>query len=324
MVRLPLLSRITASWNIGWEVFDLLGSGKFDAVLLYGGPTVGLQTLAAARQRRIPLFFRSIDVLNVLAPHPLLKAATRLIEGMLYRGARGILTVTPHLKKYVETYGVSPSKVEVLPSGVDAEMFSKGPRNTALMEQWGIGPHDRTALFMGTIYRFSGLDRVIAGWREVTAVSPNSKLLIVGPGEDEERLRSMAASAGLSHEVIFTGVQPYSLLPDIIRSVDVCINPFELNAVTQDILPTKLFQYQACGKPIVATPLPGTLPFLTGEMDGILYASLDLFNSALGKLLADPERCRARGERGERVARENYDWKQIVRRMVAYMEARLN
>src|SRR4030095_2608705 len=128
-----------------------------------------------------------------------------------------------------------------------------------------------------TIYKFSGLDRIIMDFPRILSRHPKAKLLIVGCGEGEDVLKELAAQTGLASSVIFGGLHAYSALPDIIRSSDVCINPFELNGVTRDILPTKLFQYLACGKPVIATELPGTLPFLSGEEHGIIHCSLDVF-----------------------------------------------
>src|SRR5262249_15136183 len=146
------------------------------------------------------------------------------------------IALTPMLQDYIQAYGVPDSKMRLLPSGVDTEMFSPGPPAD------GDGP---VVLFMGTIYRFSGLDRVIEDWTKLLAVHPRAKLVIVGAGEDQSRLEQLRAD-----NVIFTGMQPYSRLPEFIRSSAVCINPFELNGITEKILPTKLFQYLACGKPV--------------------------------------------------------------------------
>jgi glycosyltransferase involved in cell wall biosynthesis len=182
------------------------------------------------------------------------------------------------------------------------------------MEQWGIAPVDRVILFMGTIYKFSGLDRVIEGFPDILSRCARAKLLIVGMGEDETRLKELAVRTGVSGSVVFAGLQPYSLLPDVIRSSDVCINPFELNGITRNILPTKLFQYMACEKPVLATSLPGTLTFLEGEEQGIVYAELSNFNRVLGDLLVDPEWCSRLGRRGHEAAQQ-YDWTAIAKNM---------
>jgi glycosyltransferase involved in cell wall biosynthesis len=166
---------------------------------------------------------------------------------------------------------------------------------------------------MGTIYSFSGLDRVILDWKNLLAVHPCAKLVIVGAGEDQARLEGFGIE-----NVIFTGMQPYSRLPDFIRSSDICINPFELNGITQKILPTKLFQYLACGKPVVATKLPGTMPFLAGEEDGVIYAETADTVNVLIQLLSDREKRRCLGERGVAAARR-FDWVEIARQMASWL-----
>jgi phosphatidylinositol alpha-1,6-mannosyltransferase len=173
---------------------------------------------------------------------------------------------------------------------------------------------------MGTIYRFSGLDTVIRDLPILLQKHPGARLLIVGWGEDELRLKALAQETGVSANVIFTGLQPYSLLPDLLRSADVCINPFELNAITRDILPNKLFQYLASGRPLLATPLPGTLPFLQGEDQGVVYSELQNFVQELSKLLGDSDRCRSLGRNAELYTRRNLDWREIAAKMVTLMQ----
>jgi glycosyltransferase involved in cell wall biosynthesis len=202
---------------------------------------------------------------------------------------------------------------------VDADLFSPGPRNHALLEQWGIREGDPVILFMGTIYRFSGLDRVISDYPRVLSKYPDARLLVVGRGEDEQRLKDIAAAAGVLRNVIFTGIQPYAALPDIIRSSDICINPFEVNGITRNILPTKLFQYMTCKKPVLATSLPGTRTFLAGEEHGVVYESLEGFNTALIDLLGAAERRKILGERAYEAARV-YDWRSIAETLASWLK----
>ncbi len=324
MIRLPVLSRVSGAIASGIEIMRVMRSQKFDAVVLYGLPTVGIQALYAARICGLPIFFRSIDILNRLVPYSVLRAPTRWLEGFVYRRVDGISCVTPHLKEYVESYDVSSSSVEVLPSGVDVRLFSPGSRDQSLLAHWGIDALDPVVFFMGTIYSFSGLDRVIRGWRKVLDSHPRARLLIAGVGEDRERLQRLAVEVGVQEQVIFTGLQPYAALPGLIRSCDICINPFELNAITRDILPTKLFQYLACGKPVVMTELPGTLPFLTGPEDGVLYCPLDNFVETISGLLSDRRRMDELGINAHRVALRDYDWQSIADKLLAWIRNRTN
>ena len=99
-------------------------------------------------------------------------------------------------------------------------------------------------------------------------------------------------------------------------SSDICINPFELNAITKDILPNKLFQYLSCGKPLVATRLPGTEHFLAGEEDGVIYTTLSDISERLSELIGDSERRLVLGKNASSVVQHKYDWKAIAERMV--------
>jgi glycosyltransferase involved in cell wall biosynthesis len=318
MIAVPVLSRVSGAITSGLELLHAAENQKPDVILLYGLPTVGVQALAIARIHRIPIVFRSIDVTHSLVPFSLLVPPTKVLERLIFRSVDFNIALTPHLKKYILSHGVEDSKVRLLPSGVDAEMFSPGPRADAVLSKWGITAGDLVILFMGTIYKFSGLDTVIRGYPAILRRHARAKLLIVGVGEDENRLRQLAAEVGVGDHVIFTGMMPYASLPDLIRSSDVCINPFELNSITRNILPTKLFQYMTCEKPVLATPLPGTLTFLGGEEHGIVYASLEDFNAALIELLGDPSRCRQLGQRGRNAA-QSYDWKEIARTMASWL-----
>jgi glycosyltransferase involved in cell wall biosynthesis len=319
MVRLPVVSRISGAIGSTAEVIRAFRNKKIDVVLLYGLPTVGLQVLLAARALQIPVVFRAIDVSYALVPSPLLVPITKALERIVFRYVAFNVALTPHLKKYILSYGVPDSRIRLLPSGVDAEMFSPGPRNSELLQKWGIAQDDLVVLFMGTLYRFSGLDAVIQGFSRIISERKNAKLLIVGSGEDESRLKELAYRLGLQANVVFTGMQPYSILPDVIRSSDICINPFELNEITHNILPTKLFQYMTCAKPVLATPLPGTQTFLAGEEQGVVYADLNEFNNRLLGLLLDDNVRETLGKRGREAALK-YEWRRIAETMSAWLE----
>jgi len=319
MVRMPLVSRVSGAVALTLEVVRTLEEMRPDVLLLYGLPTVGLQPILAARSFNVPVVFRAIDVSHQLVPSRLLVWPTKTLENFVFNSVDLNIPLTPHLERYVLNYGVSSTRVRRLASGVDAHMFSPGPRNRALLSKWGIAADDPVVLFMGTVYPFSGLDRVISDFHQVLAIHPRARLLIVGSGEDEPRLKQLAHSANVSNSVVFAGLHPYVELPDIVRSADLCINPFHLNGITENILPTKLFQYMSCAKPVVATSLPGTLVFISGEQEGVVYADLENFNNRIVELLNDAERRAWLGKKGYDAAIA-YDWWNIARTMLAWLE----
>ena len=318
MVRKPVISRISGAVAAGLDVVRVIKRNRPDVILLYGLPTVGVQSVLAARHFEVPIVFRAIDVTHQLVPKTALVGPTKVLEHFVFNSVDFIIAITPHLRQYILSYDVPGERVRLLPSGVDSELFSPGLRDNALLRQWGIDPDDPVSLFLGTIYKFSGLDRVITDYARVLSRCPRAKLLVVGVGEDEARLKGLARECGVSDSVIFTGLQPYASLPAIIRCADVCINPFELNGITENILPTKLFQYMTCQKPVLATSLPGTRTFLAGEDEGVVYASLDEFNDRLVELLLDTNRRAELGKHGHAAAKM-YDWRNIAQTMASWL-----
>jgi glycosyltransferase involved in cell wall biosynthesis len=123
-------------------------------------------------------------------------------------------------------------------------------------------------MFMGTLYEFSGLDQVINDFARIRPIK--TKLVIVGGGKDEVKLRNLVADLQLSEEVLFTGVIPYNLLPDVLGIADVAINSFVPSLVTDVAFPHKVLQYLAAGLVTVSTKLEGLYDSL-GENAGIYW-----------------------------------------------------
>jgi len=83
-------------------------------------------------------------------------------------------------------------------------------------------------------------------------------------------------------------------------------------------VPTKLFEYMACGRAVVASRLPTTTPYLPPTA-GILVepgSPLALAEAVIG-LLDQPDRCRNMGRQGRRLVETRYNWARIESRLGA-------
>ena len=120
----------------------------------------------------------------------------------------------------------------------------------------------------------------------------------------------------MEREVLFTGFADYDLLPRLINCADVTIDSFRDELITRHIFPGKVPQYLACGKPMVATPLPGLTGILAGEKDGVLFRELGpAFMDGLVELLTDEERKKRLGENAFRYVQENHRWDRVIDRL---------
>ena len=163
-----------------------------------------------------------------------------------------------------------------------------------MRESLGIPEDAPLAIFVGSIFDFIGVDRVIESWARVTTEVPGARLLVVGGGPDEARLRKLANDSSQRDAIEFTGMRPYDDIPSLMAAADVGLCPFEIRPVTRDVNPIKIMQYLSCGIPCVSTPLEGTVPLLPQEESGVLYAMPgDAFVDAIIDALSQPGRTKA-------------------------------
>jgi glycosyltransferase involved in cell wall biosynthesis len=272
-VKIPGISRLSAGLTHYREIREIIRGNDIDVVVLYSAPTNGLQAISLSRKFEVPIVFRSIDILHQLVPHRILCLPIYLIERMVYSNVDLILALTPQLSQYVTRMGAKETKIKILPEGVDTDLFRPGCDCSQLRKKWGVREQDFIVFFMGTLFEFSGLDAFLYRFPELIKQIPEAKLLIVGDGPQRPKLERIAAGLRLKEQVVFTGFQPYETLPQYINLATICINPFLITKATADVFPAKVLQYLACGKGVIATPLPGMKSVILGEQQGIIYAN---------------------------------------------------
>jgi len=315
LIKLPVLDRLSAVPAQFLEIRRTLRSKRFDVLFVYALPTSGLSAIWLARRAGIPVVFRSIEVLHRLRPFPI-STAIWLSERLAYPRVDRIVALTPHIKDYVCGLGAEPSKIDVLLPGIDSTRFHPEPKDVELMKKYGLAPEHKVVMFLGTMYEFAGLDYVIANFHRVLEKVPLARLLLVGGAGVLEQLQSLTKEHGLEKEVIFTGFADYDLLPRLINCADVTIDSFRDELITRHIYPGKVPQYLACGKPMVATPLPGLTGILSGEEQGVLYRKLGPeFMDGLVELLRDDERRERLGRNAFRYVQENHRWDLVIDRL---------
>lgn len=319
-IKIPGLSRISAALTHYLEIQKTIQEKGIDAIVLYSVPTSGLQTVRLARKFSIPVVFRSIDILNQLAPYPALRPVTKFLEKKVYSKVDMILTLTPKLSSYVIDLGAEEAKVRLLPMPVDTGLFHPSLDSSEVRQKWALSEKDQAIVFIGTLFEFSGLDLFIRQFRGVLEHVPEAKLLIVGDGPQRSKLEGIIAELGLKEQVIITGFQPYETMPKYINLATICLNPFLITETTRDIFPGKIVQYLACAKAVVATPLPGLVAVTPGEDQGLEYAnSADELVQKVIQLLKSPEYRERLGNNGLNYVKQVHSHKRIA----CQFEARL-
>ena len=265
-----------------------LSREKCDVIVLYGVPTNGWQTVAIAKLFRVPVLFRAIDISHELRKSNF-KTLIKFAERFVYRYASRISANNVTLADYCASFGVKRERISVDYPGIDLVRFFPTIKDRDLQTTLEIRDNDKTILFMGTLYRFSGVTKFLELIHETLQIRSDIKILIVGDGEARKDIEGTIFRYGLTQQVRMTGFVSYDELPKFLNLADVAINTFEVGRVTNGALPWKVVQYLACGLPTVATPLSGLLSFTNmRDESGVIYRDLDQsFVQAVVELLDD-------------------------------------
>jgi glycosyltransferase involved in cell wall biosynthesis len=148
---------------------------------------------------------------------------------------------------------------------------------------------------------------------------PETKFVIVGDGEMRAELESLAEKLKIRDKIIFTGFVPHENVPKYINSFDVCAAPFggiERN-VKYSFSALKLYEYMACGKPVVTTDVCGIKNDIRDIGLGVIVKADDTeaFASSLIEIMKNPELQNTMGEKARSWVLKEHSWKNVAERV---------
>lgn len=213
------------------------------------------------------------------------------------------------------------SGVHIVPYGVDLELFSNRDATATAAAHIGnskqlsiLGDLRRPIIgYVGGVHRHVDIDllEVMARRRS------NWSWVYVGP------VQIKATKLNRLENVHLFGHRPHRELPNYIAQFDVCTVPYMNSAYTRTVVPTKINEYLAMGKPVIATPLPSVCDFnRQHDIMSIADTNPASFIRAIEQALASPGD-RATTDRRRRVAALS-DWQTRFGAMSGWIEDALD
>jgi len=279
----------------------------------YIGPLVTQPLLNLVKPDTVWLFDIAIPLTSLIIKAPIILdiddpnfnssnrfSLTRDVYLLSNKRVKKVIVPTQVIKdKFIKFYNIPREKIEVIPNGVDLEIFK--PTDI---------PDENIILYYGTLalHRSRFLVKVI---EEVLKRRRDVKFIIIG--DVPKWLREYLIRKSYIENITMLGYIEHDKLPEWIRKAKVCI-------FTQDIslggrFPTKLLDYMASGRPIVATDVDESWPIKESGAGIISPLNPEIFAENVIKLLEDRELAVKLAERGVEYARQ-YSWNNIVAKYV--------
>ncbi|AFM23660.1 glycosyltransferase [Desulfomonile tiedjei] len=239
----------------------------------------------------------------------------RMLENIALRTADCCCVICDALAEEVASRGVAPDKINVVPNGVDLTKFTPGPPDEMLKKKWGLAGKIIMG-YIGSFFRYEGLDVLMKATILLADGYPNLRLLLVGDGEETSLLKEMAANAGISDRVVFTGRVKHNEVSRFYKLFDFLVLPRKETRETRLVTPLKPMEIMAMEKPLIASNIGGHREIVSEGINGILFAPEDPSDlAAKCRQLIDDEQFRYElGRKGQVWVEKNRNWNTLIER----------
>jgi phosphatidylinositol alpha-1,6-mannosyltransferase len=227
-------------------------------------------------------------------------------------------------RRFASAFGPHAA-LEHLPPGVDAERFAPDPAARAeLRARYGLGERPLVVCVSRLVPR-KGQDMLIRALPAVRRRVAGATLVIVGGGPHRAALQRLAGEHGVTDHVVFTGGVPAAELPAHHAMADVFAMPCRTRGAGLDVegLGIVYLEASASGVPVVAGRSGGAPETVRDGETGAVVDGRDVtaIASAVGDLLADPDRAAAMGAAGREWVLDNWQWHTRAARLGELLQA---
>jgi glycosyltransferase involved in cell wall biosynthesis len=242
----------------------------------------------------------------------------RLCEEVSLRCATRIVVVSEALRAEWADRGIPADRIRVNPNGVDPDYFCPGRTREPGRRELGVEPDEVLVGFAGSFSLWHGIEVLEQAIVKLLSNRPACRLrfVLMGTGLLLGEMRSGLAAYESTREVMFTGSLPSDKVVEYLDACDVLVSPHIPMPDGSRFFgsPTKLFEYMAMGKGIVASRLEQLAEVLEHDRTALLVTpgDVDELAGAILDLAVDPEKREALGDAARRAAVERHSWSRNV------------
>lgn len=239
-------------------------------------------------------------------------------RSIAFRRSDRILVPSAELCPYLLANGARRGAISVVPNAADPKHFHPSvrtaPRRTRATDPFTIG-------FLGSLKPWHGVDLMARAFIRLSRRHPNYNLLIVGEGPMRKTLEAEFRRERCIDRVRFTGAVAYEDVPKVVANMDVGLAPYPKQSDFY-FSPIKIFEYMACGVPIVASDIGQIGDLMKNRKTARLHRPGAILEMA--SLIEEVAKSPTAADRMARQARKmlcsRFTWKRNGERVLSMME----
>lgn len=280
MAKLPVLNQWAIVQTLKQRLDEIIPEIQPDILHAHSPALNGLAAKMAAKKFNLPLVYECRAFWeDAAADHGTAREGSpryllsKWLETQVFNKADAVTTICEGLRNDIIGRGIGQEKITVIANAVDIERFTFGAEpDLALRNRLGL--KNKTVLgFIGSFYAYEGLPLLLDAMPRILAGRPDTCLLLVGGGPQEQLVKDKVLALGLEEQVIFTGRVPHDQVQDYYNQVDIFVYPRLSMRLTDLVTPLKPLEAMAQGRLVVASDVGGHKELIEPGKTGYLFAA---------------------------------------------------
>ena len=315
--KLPLLNQFEVVSTLTKRLDHVIEIEKPDILHAHSPSLNGMAALRAGKKHTIPVVYECRAFWEDAAvDHGTCKEdgarykLSRFLETRVFQQADAVTTICDGLKRDIIARGVPEKKITVIPNAVDIGRFTMDvkpdPEKMAELDLEG-----KTVLgFIGSFYAYEGLVHLVRAMPNILKSAPDTRLLLVGGGPQEQEIRKWVDQLNLHEIVKFTGRVPHDEVAGYYNLVDIFVYPRLNMRLTELVTPLKPLEAMAQGKLVLASDVGGHRELIRDRENGCLFSagSIESLSTAVLDMMEHRNIWTILKENGRKYVEEERNW----------------
>lgn len=211
---------------------------------------------------------------------------------------------------YVNKIGVKKEKITVIPNGIDLAFYNNIERDENLRASLGIKKEEVAIICVANLHINKGHKYLLEAFENIYKENGNTKLLLIGDGEEKENLLKQIVKYNSKNDIIFLGKR--NDIPQLLKISDIFVLPTLFEGMSNAIM-----EAMAAGLPIITTDIPENKELIEDKITGILVPAKNsvALAQAIEKLISNSKERETLGESAKEKMKESFNIDIIISKL---------